>query len=231
MKRKNKMDRKQVQYKYDLHGHYYELTNFDKFKEITENEYLEKTGDKLKNIDELRKSRYPEQINDYVMLKAPKSYVARGNNLIPIDYEIANIIKLFWKMGINTKGIDKSGHIDTEHVTFSGKDVVPLFVKLFGEKNIKIFDLRNIEPIDKPGVPNEWRISKEHDDIVDKITNFRKRIKIIVYIDFVRIIFKPSSLPWVYYKLNIKSVKYKKALKGDRVVMDRDITIYKIKKL
>jgi hypothetical protein len=99
MKRKSKIERKQFQYKYDLHGHYYELTDFDKLKEITEDEYLEKTGDKLKNIDDLRRSRYPEQINDYVMLKAPKKlgehspYVFPGNNLIPIDYEIANITR------------------------------------------------------------------------------------------------------------------------------------------
>lgn len=218
-----------VSYKYDLNGHYYELTGSDKLKEISEKEYLEKTGDNLKNVENLRNSRYPEQINDYVMLKPPKSYPSRDNNLIPVDYQIANIIKLFWKKGIVTKGIDKSGRIDIEHKTVSGKDVIPVLIKLFGDKYIKIFDIRDIEfKSDDPNEPELWMMGDEYLDFFQSVIDFRKRIKIIINNEWVIIIFTPSSLPWMYEKLNIKQVPYKNALKGNRVIMDRDLGDYKI---
>ncbi len=187
-------------YKYDLKGHYYKIIDIDNdiLKEISEKEYLEKSGDKLTNVNNLKKSLYPEQINDYILLKTNKG-------LIPIDYQLSNIIKLFWKKGIHTKGIDKSGHIDIET-----KDLLKI-KKIFDDDNIKVFDIRGIK-------------------FKDNVKNYRKRIKIIIYDEFIRIFFKPSSLQWIHNKLNIKKPKYKDALKGNKVITNNQLKFFNIVK-
>ena len=64
-------------YKYDLNNNYYKVIGDNKLKKITKKEYLEKTGDKLENINKLKKSVYPSQYRNYIMLKFPSYFPVR----------------------------------------------------------------------------------------------------------------------------------------------------------
>ena len=152
-----------VKYSYisDLHNNYYRQSSKyprQLFK-ISKKEYFEKSGNKESNITKLKKSVYPYQAEDYTLLRIPKSQLERETRqrsgeqvspvYVPADYKLTNIIKYLWKKNIITMGWgqglffdnqDYPGFITMEHKTTNGKDVLPILIKIFGEKNIKIFD-------------------------------------------------------------------------------------------
>ena len=149
-----------------LHNNYYRKSSKYPLKlfKISKKEYFEKSGTKEYDLYKLRRSLNPCQYNDYVLLKIPKSIASEQNtrcsftpttgkkykNLyVPADYKLANIIKYLWSFNIITcgwdqgvvrfDGIDSPGFISMNHKTTNGKDVLPILIKIFGEKKYKDF--------------------------------------------------------------------------------------------
>ena len=94
----------------DGYNQYYKKINSYTLKKISKKEFYEKSKYDSKIINKLLyKSIYPTQLNDYILLRYPKwinNYQTIKLNInrkyVPADYQLANLIKFFWKNKIIT---------------------------------------------------------------------------------------------------------------------------------
>lgn len=227
-----------VKYKYDLNGSYYEIDG-NKLKKISKKKYLEKTGNKEKNIDKLKKSLYPWQVSNYVILTYPKSFPSdiKGRD-VPVDYILSNLVKYLWKkkiitggwdkgLEVNDKKIKKYNHpafITMDHKTNNGKDVMPILEKMFGKRNIVVFNyIKN--PKQEPDAGKQTRDQRKKD-----MKKYPKKIRIYINEWFMSIVFNPSMIGWIHKKLKIKLPDGKKALHGYRVLHESNLKKMKVVK-
>ena len=211
-------------YKYDLNNNYYKVIGDNKLKKITKKEYLEKTGDKLENINKLKKSVYPSQYRNYIMLKFPSYFPVRihgkyiKGKYVPVDWKLANIIKILWKNKIITYGWDQgyktkinnkiyqdNGFIAVGNINIDGKDTVKILQKILGNRKLKIF--------------NYIENSKLNKNICKKYPN---NVCILINKDVIYIEFSHSLILYIHKKMNIKIPSEKKALKGNKVIMNNN---------
>lgn len=203
-------------------GYYYKHINGNKIKRITKKEYFSKISNNPKNLNRLKKSLYPTQGRDYILLKYPKTFPTDiRNKYVPADYEIANIIKALWKQKIITLGWDAGfsnkkhdypGFITMAHRTTDMKDVIPILKKLFGPRRIKIFDYI-MKPDEKPKPGKNTRNRNDKD-----AKKYAKLIRIKIISNFVSIGFNNSLIPWMSKKLKIKIPKVENSLPGSRII-------------
>ncbi len=141
-----------------------------------------------KHVDQIMKSLYNYQNQDYQLLKLP------GDKLeyVPADAKIAAIIKKLWENGIITEGWDQGsnkykelGFIILKYKTTKNKSAKFILEELFGD----MLDVYN----------------------KNKRIPFRKNLKKIILMpfddEFLSIEFAPNFIPKIHKKLKIKSLK------------------------
>lgn len=199
----------------NLQRNYY-LRIGNTLKKVTKEEYIKKSGNKMSNIEKLRKSVYPTQYRDYILLKYPDNFPSNiSGKYVPVDYILANIVKALWKKNIITYGWDCDGKypcfISMNNETNTGKDVIVILKKLLG-KNIKIFDfIKYPDKNPKPG--KETRLWYE------KMTKkYPNTYLITIYPHFISINFNGSMIDNFHKKLKVKIPNEKNALKGNRIL-------------
>ena len=202
-------------YFYDGYNQYYKKINNRTLKKISKKEFYEKSKYDSKIINKLLyKSIYPFQVNDYILLRYPKwmanntiidkSYINR--KYVPADYQLANLIKFFWKNKIiifnSNQPKNKFGGIGSIHVkkrTLNNKNVIDIFVKLFGDKNIIIYDCKK-----------NPKLIKYTQNVIHKNKN---KIIIFTFSNYIIIEFLEKKLKWMHKKLNITMPKKKEFFK------------------
>jgi hypothetical protein len=219
-------------YFYDGYNQYYKKINNRTLKKISKKEFYEKSKYDSKIINKLLyKSIYPFQVNDYILLRYPKwmanntiidkSYINR--KYVPADYQLANLIKFFWKNKIiifnSNQPKNKFGGIGSIHVkkrTLNNKNVIDIFVKLFGDKNIIIYDCKK-----------NPKLIKYMENVIHNVIH-KNKIIIFTFSNYIIIEFLEKKLKWMHKKLNITMPKKKESSKGGIILDDDEIKSCKI---
>lgn len=223
---------------FDAYGNYYIDIGKLKLKKITKKEYMDITGESSFLIDKLKNSIYPEQDTDYVFLKIPDNFPKdEGEDIagkyITCDWMLSNLITFLWNHNIITLGwdqgdfnkktnIDYPGFITMEHLTIDRKEVLPLLIQIFGEKNIIIFDfIKNPE--------EKSKIGKERRELeLNQALKYPKKIRIKIYKEFIGISFNHKMIPTIYKNLKLKPVNPDHVHKGGRFLSKKEIERYEI---
>ena len=145
----------------------------------------------------------------------------RNNKYVPVDYQLANLIKFLWKKKIITlhwsqpkNKYGNIGSIDMKLKTLNNKNVIDILLKLFGEKNIIIYNcIKN---------PNLKKF------IFTKINKNKNKIIIFIYSNMIHIQFLENKLKWMHKKLNIIIPKKSESSKGGIILFDEEIKSCKI---
>ena len=203
--------------KYFFDGkNYYKKINNHTLKKISKEDFYLKSKYNPKTIDKLlHQSVYPYQINDYILLRNQKWLIGKSKKkYIPADYQLANLIKFLWKKKIITfhwnQPKNKFGGIGSIDC-YKGENVVEIFIKLFGEYNIIIYDyIKN---------PSLKKISIE-----TFIKKYPNRIIIIVFPEYIHIEFLQKKLEWIHKKLNIPIPKKSDSSKGGIILSPDEIS-------
>lgn len=214
-----------IHYASDLQNHYY-IVNKRILTEITEKEYYKKSGDKKADISKLKKSVYPGQASNYILLKFTKIFPkSLQGKYVPVDYKLYNLIRFLWRKKIITMGWDQgiifeynksdcAGFITMKHKTADKKNVIPILEKMFGEKKIIIFDtVKHPKLYVQPG-------KNTRENHMKKSKKYPKLIRITIYSGMIAIDFNHALLPWIHRKLNLDIPKKKNSLKGMRIISD-----------
>lgn len=208
-----------VKYFFDGKNYYRKINNHT-LKKISKEEFYAKSKYNPKTIDKLlHQSVYPYQINDYILLRNPKWLIGKSKKkYIPADYQLSNLIKFLWKKKIITfhwnQPKNKFGGIGSIDC-YKGEDVVDIFIELFGENNIIIYDyIKN---------PSLKKIS-----IFTFIKKYPNRIIIIVFPEYIHIEFLQKKLEWIHKKLNIPIPKKSDSSKGGIILYPDEISSCKI---
>jgi hypothetical protein len=211
----------------DGYNQYYKKINSYTLKKISKKEFYEKSKYNPKIINKLLyKSIYPTQINDYILLRYPKwmpnntIYKSSINRkYVPTDYQLANLIKFFWKNKIITLHWNQSknkfggiGSIDVKNRTLNNKNVIDIFVKLFGDKNIIIYDCKK-----------NPKLRKYMQNVIHK-----NKIIIFIFSNYIHIQFLENKLKLMHKKLNITMPKKKESSKGGIILYEEEIKSCKI---
>ena len=204
----------------DLNKNYYVVKN-DKLEKITSKEFYEKTKYDKTILNKLKKSVYPWQRNDYIILKFPSWFPNYENNkYIPADYKIANIIKYLWSKKIVTLGWNQPNNkknIEGFITLNPKKDTIEELIKIFGEDNIEIIDyIKNpsLEPLS--GLKGREERSKRTKEWL----KLNKKIYLTISTGFLSIDFFEKNLRWIHKKLGIKMPQKKDASKGGIILYD-----------
>ena len=215
-------------YFYDGYNQYYKKINSNTLKKISKKEFYEKSKYDSKIINKLLyKSIYPTQLHDYILLRYPKwmpnntIYKSSINKkYVQADYQLANLIKFFWKMKIITlhwnqpkNKFGNIGSIDVKNITLNNKNVIDIFVKLFGDKNIIIYDCKK-----NPKLIRKWTKNVIH----------KNKIIIFTFSNHISIVFSERKLKLMHKKLNIIMPKKKESSKGGIILYDEEIKSCKI---
>jgi adenylate kinase family enzyme len=213
----------------DGYNQYYKKINSYTLKKISKKEFYEKSKYNPKIINKLLyKSIYPTQLNDYILLRYPKwinNYQTIKLNInrkyVPADYQLANLIKFFWKNKIITLHWNQPknkfggiGSIDVKKRTLNNKNVIDIFVKLFGDKNIIIYDCKK-----------NPKLIKYTENVIHKNKN---KIIIFTFSNHIHIQFLEKKLKWMHKKLNINIPKKKESSKGGIILYEEEIKSCKI---
>ena len=203
---------------------YYKKINNRTLKKISKEEFYKKSKYNPKTIDKLlHQSVYAGQINDYILLRIPKWLKIKLNlkkKYIPADYQLANLIKFLWKKKIimfhwnqPKNKFGGIGSIDCYKNTFDGKNVVDIFIELFGEYdcNITIYDFKLFPSLKKISI----------DTFIKKYPN---RIIIIIFPEYIHIEFLQKKLEWIHKKLNIPIPKKSDSSKGGIILSPDEIS-------
>jgi hypothetical protein len=194
-------------------GKYYKHTNENKFIEISKSQYLQQLklkGQKIADVHKLIKSVYPTQFNDYILLQRSSLYV-------PVNYQLANLIKFFWKQKINVNNWresmfgDQNMSIEFSRYSIDNKKVFDMFIDMFGKKYMK-----DITPF-YDDVPRGKLTLQKTQELKDKFPNN------ILYRDAkycCTIVFNQKILEYVHNKLNITIPKKEDAFKGNQIISD-----------
>jgi hypothetical protein len=231
-------------YQTDLKNNYYAISNKNIVKKITSKEFYEKTKYDKTILRKLKKSVYPLQGNDYIILRFPHWYpndyvdneILHGK-YVPVDYKISNVIKYLWSKKIITMGCDEPfyiknkynvhGFISFNHKTYDKKDTIEELKKIFDEKNIEIIDyIKNPSLLPLPGIKGEEEARKERTENWSKID---KKIILTVEKGFIAINFFKKNLKWIHKKLGIKSPKKKESSKGSIILTDIQLERFNLK--
>ena len=223
-------------YQTDLKNNYYAISNKNIVKKITSKEFYEKTKYDKTILRKLKKSVYPYQVSDYIILRFPRWYPILHGKYVPVDYKISNVIKYLWSKKIITMGCDEpyyiknkknvEGFITFDHKTYDKKDTIEELKKIFDEKNIEIIDyIKNPSLLPLPGIKGE-EARKERTENWSKID---KKIILTVEKGLIAINFFKKNLKWIHKKLGIKSPKKKESSKGSIILTDRQLERFNLK--
>ena len=207
-------------------GNYYKFKSNGNLKKITKKEYLSKTSNKISNINKLKNSLYPGQSRDYILLKYPKTFPTDiRNKYIPVDFQLANIIKILWKNKIITLGWDqgssnKDGFISMECFTTDLKNVIPIIKKLFGPRKIEIFNYIMNPKKELETIKNR----RKYDKLEAK--KYPKLIRLSVEW-YMSISFNNSLIPWMNKKLKTTMPTEESSLRGSRIIQPPNYKIVK----
>jgi hypothetical protein len=205
-------------YKTDLKNNYYVTSNTsNKLEKISAKEFFEKTKYDKKILNKLKKSVYPWQVNDYVILRFPSWYPNDYGKYVPADYKISNIIKYLWTKKIITLGWNQPDYIlhkknYASYIVLEHKTIDEI-IKLFGENNIEIIDYTKNPSLIQPSF---IQYSKEWLKIDKKIILSIKK-------DFISIHFFEKNLKWIHKKLDIEKPKKKDASEGSIILRNEEL--------
>lgn len=222
-------------YKYDYNNNnYYKIVDNKTLNKISQKEYFEKTKYNIHDIRLLKNSIYPNQGNNYIMLKYPKWYGDIRLNLInnsisnirnvSCDYKLVNIIKFLWKNKIRASGWDQppekgispttgnnSGFITVDkdiHDNSDHFDKMLNFLNKYLYEYIIFIDHKNEPPAN-----------------VDRLTKYKNKIRCYVYSDSFFIFFDNSMLKNINKKLGLKTITKSNSLDGNIFINSDDYKI------
>ena len=195
------LELRDVKYFFDGKNYYKKIDNHT-LQKITKEEFYSKSKYNQKTINKLlNDSVYPYQINDYILLRIPKWLNQTNKKYVPADYQLANLIEYLWKKKIilfhwnqPKNKFGGVGSIDCYKNTLYGKNVIDIFIELFGENDIIIYDH-----------------VKKLDTFIEKNPN---KIVILVFQKYIQIRFLQKKLEWIHKKLHITIPKKSESLKG-----------------
>ena len=134
-------------YKADIKGNYYDIELTEKkttYTIISESEFYKLSGYKKSDVQDLKKSVYPTQANDYLLLQSQEG-------MIPIDYKLVPLVKFLWKKGFYTLGLNQPddynlGFVSLDLKTKKGKNTFESLEELFKDFPYKRLDTKEKMP-------------------------------------------------------------------------------------
>lgn len=143
-------------YTTDMKGKYFKI-NLEKktYTNISETDFYKATPYKKTDLVNLTKSVYPNQANDYLLLK-------KDGLTFPVDYKLVPLVKFFWKKGFATQGWNQPdkvnlGFISFEHYLENGEGTLCFLERLLEGFDYKL--LNNIQTVNER--PIEKKIQEE----------------------------------------------------------------------
>lgn len=132
-------------YRADIKGNYYKIELGEKkatYTPISESEFYKASGYNKSEVQALQKSVYPTQANDYLLLESEEGKV-------PVDYKLVPLVKLLWKKGFRTLGVNQpdeynQGFVSVDAQTKQGKDSFESLQSL-----LKGFPFKHLDSKDK----------------------------------------------------------------------------------
>lgn len=132
-----------IQYKIKDDGkHFYEINWTNRtYLPITEAEFYKKSSYKKKDIQNLFKSVYPTQGNDYLLLK-------HEGQLFPVDYKLVPLVQYLWNRGIKTMGWNQPdestiGFVSMEYTTKKNESTIDFLQSILLNTPFKV--IHNLE--------------------------------------------------------------------------------------
>ena len=210
------LELRDVKYFFDGKNYYKKIDNHT-LQKIAKEEFYSKSKYNAKTINKLlNESVYPHQINDYILLRIPKWLNKTNKKYVPADYQLANLIEFLWKKKIILSHWNQPknkfggvGSIDCYKNTLYGKNVIDIFIELFGENDIIIYDL-----VKYPSI-------KKLDTFIEKNPN---KIVIFVFPKYIHIEFLQKKLEWIHKKLHITIPKKSDSSKGGIILNSDEIS-------
>ena len=210
-------------FKCDPYNQYYEYNSYTSERiKISKKEFYEKSKYNPNVIMKLKKSIYPCQHNDYILLRFPYWFpnspidntVLRGKYL-PCDYKLANLIKFLWKKRLVTCGLSQPKYVLNRFnhhgfITFTN-DCMDKIIELFDIKNIIIIDLTK----DLKLKNDIAKIKDKRNDIILENPN---KITLFIYPNFFSINFLEKKLKSIHKKFGISMPKENEASEGAIIV-------------
>ena len=212
-------------YKYDYNNnYYYKIVDNKTLNKISQKEYFEKTKYNIHDIRLLKNSIYPNQGNNYIMLKYPKWYGDIRLNLInnsisnirniSCDYKLVNIIKFLWKNKIRASGWDQPPEKGISPTTGNNSGFITVDKDIYD--NSDHFD-KMLNFLNK--YLYEYIIFIDHKNeapgIIDRLTKYKNKIRCYIYSDGLFIFFDNSMLKNINKKLRLKTITKSNSLDGN----------------
>jgi len=170
---------------------------------ISESDFYKSSGYKKTDIQNLRKSVYPTQGNDYLLLKADGKY-------FPVDYKLVPFVKYLWQQNIQTEGWNQpdefnNGFVSMNHYTKKKESTLSLLQDKLKGISMKVLDRR--EDL------------LEQDSLVNKkIENLNKKGVLVIelFAHFISITMNDKVLEKIYSHLGLQ--KNEDKLRGGVII-------------
>lgn len=182
--------------------------------------------------EKLAESVYPTQGRDFFFLTIPDKHPDAGR-LVPVDYQLRNLILYFWNNGLITMGWDQG--YDTFHPQYFGNGFITfdilktdssksfpylkkLLIDKFGQKmiSIKIYDSDTWNTAEEATIG----IKKQLQDQRDFFINNPSMILLEVFPNYIGMLFRNDMIPIIYQKLGLETEDYDERLPGNLIEYD-----------
>ena len=189
----------------------------DSALEKTQNIYL-KARDNYYDavIENLKKSTFPRQWEDFYFLVPPKKHPLEGK-LVPVDWKMTGLVQMLWDNDISTiyvgQGWDSNepnqfslGYLTFNKKTINGDNSAPIVIKILqkalGNSRVNIIDKEK----------ESWKNDRESDIAVKKIISAEneflfknpKSVNVLIAPNFDSVGLRSSMIPVLYEALGIK---------------------------
>ncbi len=198
-------------YATDMKGKYFKI-DFEKktYTNISETDFYKATPYKKTDLVNLTKSVYPNQTNDYLLLK-------KDGLTFPVDYKLVPLVKFFWKKGFATQGWNQpdtynQGFVSFHHYLKNGESTLCVLEELLGKLDYKI--LNHFD-----GIVSNNSIQK----MVEKETKLHKKGLFVLSIEsnYVSLSFSEPLMEKLYKKLDLSLNE--KRLPGGAILSEYDL--------
>lgn len=205
--------------------HFYKINHtYQTYTTISEQQFFKESPYKKSDLQQLRKSVYPTQGNDYLLLK-------KEGQLFPVDYKLAPFVQYLWSQGIRTSGWNQPDELNTGFVSMDHSYIM----KDEYAKNQTMSSLAFIEGLIKRlGLPYKvlYTYNKEYtSESLDKALKYQDNLlkKGYIVLDFavnyVSISFNEDMMKKLYKKLGI--ALNEKRLPGEGIIWGPSLKEFK----
>ncbi len=184
--------------------HFYKINmTYQTYTMIPEQQFFKESLYKKSDLQQLAKSVYPTQGNDYLLLK-------KEGQLFPVDYKLAPFVQYLWSQGIRTSGWNQPDDFNTGFVSMDHS----YLVKDEYSKNQTMSSLAFLESLMKQlGLPfkvlysyNKELTAQSLDRAQKYQNNLLKKGYIVLdfAVNYVSISFNEEMMEKLYKKLGLE---------------------------